>query len=159
MDVPPPLADEGKDRSYVREYDGTARWNWLGRRTAWYTVVRPAPRRILIFIRAKHIMHATNGRTSLLALMREKIVPMRGHMATARGNWLEMRSFVLYPSTSEDSPSSRPTLLLDSARSPMQSLHVGRDIAKMSVLFAHVLDARCVPTYSRASHLLIQLVP
>ncbi len=60
-------------------------------------------------IRAKHIVHATNGWTShLLAPMREKIVPVRGHMTAQRAGtglddgWLGTRSFVLYPSASED---------------------------------------------------------
>ncbi|KAK0456991.1 hypothetical protein EV421DRAFT_2013956 [Armillaria borealis] len=62
-------------------------------------------------IRAKHIVHATNGWTPyLLALMREKIVPVRGHiiMTAQRAGtgsddgWLGTRSFVLYPSASED---------------------------------------------------------
>ncbi|KAK0440433.1 FAD dependent oxidoreductase [Desarmillaria tabescens] len=60
-------------------------------------------------IRAKHIVHATNGWTShLLAPMREKIVPVRGHMTAQRAGtgldngWHGTRSFVLYPGASED---------------------------------------------------------
>ncbi|KAG7450844.1 FAD dependent oxidoreductase [Guyanagaster necrorhizus] len=60
-------------------------------------------------IRTEHIVHATNGWSShLLAPMREKIVPLRGHMTAQRagtgldGGWLGTRSFVLYPGASED---------------------------------------------------------
>ncbi|KAK0440853.1 hypothetical protein EV421DRAFT_1905214 [Armillaria borealis] len=59
-------------------------------------------------IHTKHV-HTTNGWTShLLASMREKIVPVRGHMTAQRAGmglddgWLGTRSFVLYPSASED---------------------------------------------------------
>ncbi|PBK79880.1 hypothetical protein ARMGADRAFT_1040513 [Armillaria gallica] len=44
--IPPPRASTGNARSYGREYDGTACWNWLGRWMAWYTVIRPITRRI-----------------------------------------------------------------------------------------------------------------
>ncbi|KAK0189235.1 FAD dependent oxidoreductase [Armillaria mellea] len=50
----------------------------------------------------------TDGRPYLLAPMRERIVPVRGHMTAQRAGtglddrWHGTRSFVLYPSTSED---------------------------------------------------------
>ncbi|PBK58190.1 hypothetical protein ARMSODRAFT_984034 [Armillaria solidipes] len=60
-------------------------------------------------IHTKHIIHATNRWTShLLALMRERIVAMRGSIAVQRAGtclddgWPGKVSFVLYPGTSED---------------------------------------------------------
>ncbi|SJL03074.1 uncharacterized protein ARMOST_06419 [Armillaria ostoyae] len=59
-------------------------------------------------IHTKHV-HTTNGwRSHLLASMRETIIPVRDHMtAQCAGmslddGWLGTRSFVLYPSASED---------------------------------------------------------
>ncbi len=52
-------------------------------------------------------MPPTEGTSLLLASMREKIAPVRGHMAAQRAGvgldegWLGARSFVLYPSASE----------------------------------------------------------
>ncbi|KAK0506551.1 FAD dependent oxidoreductase [Armillaria luteobubalina] len=65
-------------------------------------------------IRAKHIVHATNGWTShLLAPMREKIVPVRGHMTAQRaGTGLDDG----WPGT-RSHPALRP-----SERNRMQSL-------------------------------------
>ncbi|KIY63084.1 FAD dependent oxidoreductase [Cylindrobasidium torrendii FP15055 ss-10] len=70
-------------------------------------------------IRAKNIVHATNGWTSnLLAPMRRKIIPVRGHMSAQRPgqglsvarvdgfqsmpNWQGTRSFVFYPGTTQE---------------------------------------------------------
>ncbi len=35
-----------KDRSHAWTYDGTVRWNWLGQRMDWFTVVCSLPKRV-----------------------------------------------------------------------------------------------------------------